>query len=213
MLHLLLVRHGETDWNLSQRFQGQSDVPLNEKGHQQAAAIARRLANEEIHAIYASDLSRAWDTAEAIAKNHAREIIAEPRLREGSFGQWEGLTYAELRQREPDAVEAWHEDISSFAPPDGETLYQLAERVDAAYQYIAAKHQDQSVLLVAHGGSLQMLISTLLGLPPISFWQFNLDHCSLSKISIYGEGAIINALNDTNHLMFKRSNVSRSNIL
>jgi len=204
MLHLLLVRHGEPDWNLTNRFQGHSDIPLNITGHQQAAAIGGRLAKEEIHAIFTSDLSRARDTAKKIAENHACDIIVEPRLREGSFGQWEGLTYAELQQRQPEAVEAWHEDISSFAPPGGETLHQLARRVDQAYNDIAANHQDQTVLLVAHGGSLQMLIANLLELPPKSFWQFNLDHCSLSKISVYDESAIINSLNETNHLTFQR---------
>jgi len=204
MLNLLLVRHGETDWNVTQRFQGQTDVPLNQKGHQQAAAIAQHLASEEIHAIYSSDLSRAWDTAEEIAKNHQCEVVAEPRLQEISFGQWEGMTYDELQQREPEAVKAWHNDIGSFSPPGGETLQQLSVSAAAAYQHISVNHQDQTVILVAHGGSLQMLITNLLGLPPKSFWQFNLDHCSLSKISVYEEGAIINFLNDTNHITFVR---------
>jgi alpha-ribazole phosphatase len=200
MIQLLLVRHGETDWNASQRFQGHSDVPLNENGRRQAEAIAQRLAEHELEAIYASDLSRAWDTAAAIAAHHNIEPIAEAKLREGSFGQWEGLTYAEIEQREPEAVKAWHADISSFQPPDGESIHQLYERVVAAYQQIAARHAGQTVLLAAHGGSLQMLICYLLGLPPKSFWQFNLGHCSLSKISVYDAGASINLINDTNHL-------------
>jgi len=177
MTQLFLVRHGETDWNVTQRFQGQSDVPLNENGHQQAAAIAQRLAAEQIHAIYASDLSRAWDTASAIASHHEIDIAAEPRLREGSFGQWEGATYDELQQRHPEAVKAWHEDLGSFAPPDGETLHQLAARVASFYEHIQTKPQDETVLLVAHGGSLQILICHLLEIPIEKFGmvQFELN--------------------------------------
>jgi alpha-ribazole phosphatase len=201
MITLYLVRHGETEWNAEQRFQGHSDVPLNENGRRQAEAIAQHLATQELDAIYASDLSRAWDTAAAIAAHHDIELAAEANLREGSFGQWEGLTYAEIEQRDPKAVAAWHEDISSFSPPAGESIHQLHDRVAAAYRQIAARHADQTVLLVAHGGSLQMLICLLLGLPAKSFWQFNLGHCSLSKISIYEAGAIINTINDTNHIL------------
>jgi len=198
---LYVVRHGETEWNADQRFQGHSDVPLNERGRQQAEAIGERLANVEMHAIYASDLSRAWDTATAIAAHHEIEPISETNLREGSFGQWEGLTYAEIQKRDPEAVEAWHDDIGTFSPPEGETIHQLYDRVAAAYEQIAAQHQDQNIVLVAHGGSLQMLICQLLGLPAKSFWQFNLSHCSLSKISIYETGAIINVLNDSGHIL------------
>lgn len=200
MIKLFLVRHGETDWNVKQRFQGQSDVPLNATGRAQAMAIAQRLSGEQIDAIYASDLSRAWDTAAAIAKTRALKIRPEPNLREGNFGEWEGATYDEIQTRDPEAVKAWHEDLSTFAPPGGETINQLTARVKKTYQQITTEHEDQTVLLAAHGGSLQMLIANLLGLPPKAFWQFNLDHCSLSRISVYDTGAIINLLNDTNHI-------------
>jgi alpha-ribazole phosphatase len=200
MIKLFLVRHGETDWNINYRFQGQTDVPLNEKGREQAEAITQRLASQEIQAIYASDLSRAWDTAVTIAANHKIEISPEPRLREASFGQWEGSTYAEILTLDPAAIKAWREDIANFSPPGGEILNQIAERVNAVYQEIIANHADQNILLVAHGGSLQILICLLIGLPVENFWQFNLDHCSLSKIFVYDEGAIINLLNDTSHL-------------
>ncbi|MBC8507673.1 MAG: alpha-ribazole phosphatase [Anaerolineales bacterium] len=201
MLNLLLVRHGETEWNLSQRFQGHSDVPLTNIGQQQAASIARRLADEEIHAIYTSDLSRAWDTAMAISEFHEIDLQSELRLREGNFGQWEGMTYAEIEQSDPEAVKAWHEDLLNFSPPGGETPLQLSRRVTSFYDEIQTKHSDQTLLLVAHGGSLQILICLLLDIPIGKFWQFNLEHCSLSKISIYPEGAIINVLNDTGHLI------------
>ncbi len=199
MTQLLLVRHGETEWNLAQRFQGHTDVPLNEKGRQQAAAIAKRLADEEIHAIFASDLNRAASTASAIAECHSCEVINEPLLREGNFGHWEGLTYAEIQARDPEAVKAWHEGILNFAPPGGETPRQLAERIASFYNKLLARYHDETLLLVAHGGSLQILICQLLDIPIEKFWQFNLSHCSYSSISIYEHGAIINVLNDRGH--------------
>lgn len=199
MIKLILVRHGETDWNAAQRFQGHSDVPLNMKGQQQAAAIAQRLAGEEIHTIYTSDLRRAMDSAEAIAEHHAAEIIAESRLREGDFGQWEGLTYAEIEARDPEAVAAWHADLLNFAPPDGETPLQMANRIASFLEEIKVRHADETLLLVAHGGSLQILICKLLDIPIGKFWQFSLSHCSYSSISFFEHGAIIHVLNSTSH--------------
>lgn len=201
MTQIYLVRHGETDWNAAQRFQGQSDVPLNENGRQQASQIAQRLAKEEIDAMYASDLSRAWETVEAIAQRHACPLMAESRLRESDFGDWEGCTYPEIQARDPEAVQAWHEDLANFIPPGGESLPQFAQRIKAAYQDIIRQHnEEETILLVAHGGSLQILIAHLLGLDPAQFWQFHLKPCSLSVISTYEEGAILNLLNDTCHL-------------
>ncbi len=202
MINLFLTRHGETAWNARGRFQGQTDVPLNEKGRQQAEALAKRLAAESFAAIYASDLKRARETAEIIAQNHACPLIPEPRLREISFGQWEGSTYAELQQRYPEAIQAWHADIANFTPPGGESLPQFAERVTAAYRAITQKHNDETVLLVAHGGSLQMLLTRLLGMSADRFWQLQFSHCALTKVAIYEEGAILNLFNDTHHLVF-----------
>jgi alpha-ribazole phosphatase len=204
MTQLYLTRHGETDWNIKQRFQGHSDIPLNENGRCQAADLARRLAEESIDAIYASNLSRAWETAETIAEHHSCPLIAEPGLREASFGKWEGMTYNEIQASDPEAVQAWHEDMANFAPPEGETPDQLAQRVASAYATINQQHgNDETVLLVAHGGSLQMLIANLLQLSPAHFWQFHLKPCSLSLISVYEEGPILNLLNDTCHLKTK----------
>ncbi len=202
MTQLILTRHGETDWNVAHRFQGQSDVPLNGRGREQATLLAQRLAAiETFDAIYASDLSRAWDTAQAIAAHHTCPLIAVPGLREGNFGEWEGCTFEELQTRDPEKIKAWMEDVGAFTPPGGETLHTIAERVAAAYEEIAHKHSDEeAILLVAHGGSLQMLIRHLLGLPINKFWQFQLSHCSITKIAVYPEGAIINLFNDACHL-------------
>lgn len=206
-----LVRHGQTDWNLNNRFQGQSDVALNATGVRQAESLASRLAQlypatsaEKICAIYASSLQRAAFTAEIIRGKLSctQEIamILEPRLVEMSFGAWEGLTFAEIQAKDPEHLARWLADRESVAPPQGETLIEFAGRVGAAYNDICAAHPDGTVLLVAHGGPLQVLIATALGLPPGRFWQFHLSNASLSELRIYPEGAILNLLNSCEHL-------------
>lgn len=202
MTRLLLVRHGETDWNVARRYQGQSDVPLNGRGEQQAQAVAARLRDESIDAIYASDLSRAWETARAIAAQHEKlAIVSEPRLREMNFGEWEGLTYDEICQCEPLAAENWNQILMEAGPPKGESLPQLAARIREMLNDIIAAHPEKTVLLVAHGGTLMVLICLLLGHPLEKYWQFRLEKASLSEIEVYPEGAIVNHLNDTGHLI------------
>lgn len=200
---LLIVRHGQTDWNTDRRFQGQTDIPLNPTGEEQARAIARRMASETPAAIYASDLKRAWQTAEIIHQelpSDGRMLSAEPRLREMCFGEWEGLTYDQIQALQPQLLPRWESDLEQTAPPGGETLLELAERVQAVFQSIIAAHDDATVLLVAHGGPLQMLITQALGLPPGRFWQVHLANASLSELSVYPEGAILSLLNCTEHL-------------
>jgi len=211
---LLIVRHGQTAWNIDGRFQGQLDIPLDEVGQEQAAAVAHRLAQAFQHplegpvTIYASDLSRAWQTARSIqnAITEATQpepilpLVLEPRLREMHFGEWQGLTYAEIQACQPAALAAWEADWLNNAPPGGETLGQLVERIRAVYLEILAAHPDGTALVVGHGGALQTLICLALGLPPERFWQLRLDNTGLADLRIYPEGAILNLFNDTCHL-------------
>jgi alpha-ribazole phosphatase len=196
-MNLLLVRHGQTDWNLAQRFQGQSDIPLNETGRKQAQALADRLSAEPFDAVYSSDLQRATETARIICRSGFQP---DNRLREVNFGGWEGLTYDTIKEKFPDALEAWENNIFKNAPPNGETLEGLSARVQSMLDELRAKHQDQTVLIVAHGGVLQTLICLALNLPPTMYWQFHLSTASLSEIAFYPAGAILNLLNDTSHL-------------
>jgi alpha-ribazole phosphatase len=200
-IRLILARHGATAWNAQDRYQGQADVPLDKTGRRQAVALGRRLAREGIDAIYASDLLRAWDTATAIAAHHDLPLRAEPRLREIDFGNWEGLTYGEISRRAPQALAAWEADPLNVPPPGGENLGQLTGRVQAALDDIARAHQDQTVLLVAHGGTLQVLLCLAIGLAPRARWQFRLDAASLSELFLYADGAVLTRLNDSSHLV------------
>jgi len=199
MVRLLLVRHAATAWTAQRRFQGQTDVPLSPHGHRQVAGLTQRLMTETIDRLYASDLQRAWETARAIAVPHAVGVQPEPRLREMAFGRWEGLTYAEIQQRDAQHLAAWERDQLHIAPPAGETLRLMTERVRAAYTSVVAASQGKTVGLVAHGGPLQVLLCLALGLQPQAYWQFAMAPASLSELCVYEQGAILTGLNDTHH--------------
>jgi broad specificity phosphatase PhoE len=153
MTEILLARHGETDWNLENRVQGQTDRPLNATGLEQARALAYRLAAEALVAVHASDLVRARDTAAIVAHAHGLDVTIDPDLREKNFGSWEGLTDVEILERFPDAVRGrWG---------DGETSEAVAERAIAAIDRIRALHPVGPVLVVSHGGPLRAILGYL----------------------------------------------------
>ncbi len=199
-LRLFLVRHGETIWNATGRYQGHADVPLSEAGYAQAAALARHLAEEHLDVIYTSDLSRAHATAKAIAAPHNLPLRLDPRLREMSFGEWEGMTFAQMEAEFPDQVSWWNADRLNRAPPGGETLGDGAAHVQSMLEDVLRQHQDQTVVLVAHGGTLRLLLCLLLNKPPREFWQFHMDNTALSEIEWGRLGPRIRRLNDTHHL-------------
>ena len=154
---LLLIRHGETTWNAEHRIQGQLDIPLSPLGVLQSARLAECLANEPIDAVYSSGQSRAWLTAAPLAARLGLEVIAEPRLRERSFGIFEGLTLDEVAERYPLEFKKWRERDPAWRPEGGESGQQLIDRVLSAVSDIGMKHPSQTVVLVSHGGVLDVL--------------------------------------------------------
>ena len=154
---LLLIRHGETTWNAEHRIQGQLDIPLSPLGVLQSARLAECLANEPIDAVYSSGQSRAWLTAAPLAARLGLEVIAEPRLRERSFGIFEGLTLDEVAERYPPEFKKWRERDPAWRPEGGESGQQLIDRVLSAVSDIGIKHPSQTVVLVSHGGVLDVL--------------------------------------------------------
>ena len=154
---LLLIRHGETAWNAEHRIQGQLDIPLSPLGVLQSARLAESLANEPIDAVYSSGQSRAWLTAAPLAARLGLEVIAEPRLRERSFGIFEGLTLDEIAERYPPEFKKWRERNPAWRPDGGESGQQLIDRVLSAVSDIGMKHPNQTVVLVSHGGVLDVL--------------------------------------------------------
>ncbi len=199
-MRLILVRHGETDWNVQARYQGHTDVPLNGTGRAQATALGQRLAREKIDVLYASDLQRARSTAEAIASRHGLPVRSDPRLRELDWGDWGGLTHGEIEARAPRELAAWMADLMGAAPPGGESLATLAARVQGMLADIVSHHQGQTVLLVAHGGPLRVLLCLALGLELQLQDRFRLDSASLSELALYEEHSMLIRLNDTSHL-------------
>jgi alpha-ribazole phosphatase len=197
-MRLLLVPHAETEWNVLGRFQGHADVPLNNRGRQQAQRLQQGLAEETFDAIVASDLCRAWETAQILALPHGLKVQAESRLRELHFGDWEGLTYAEVRERDLDALLDWEKDPLRTCPPGGERLTSMAQRVqDFLRELTAAK--SSAILLVAHRGSLRVLLCMLLGRAVERHWEFRLDLASLSELEIVGGKAALVRLNEVAH--------------
>ena len=154
---LLLIRHGETAWNAEHRIQGQLDIPLSPLGVLQSARLAECLANEPIDAVYSSGQSRAWLTAAPLAARLGLEVIAEPRLRERSFGIFEGLTLDEVAERYPPEFKKWRERDPAWRPEGGESGQQLIDRVLSAVSDIGIEHPRQTVVLVSHGGVLDVL--------------------------------------------------------
>ena len=152
MADLLVARHGETDWNRDHRVQGQTDVDLNPTGRAQAEALARSLADTRLGAVYSSDLTRALETAEAVARPRGLRVLTDPDLREKNFGSWEGLTDVEIAERFPEAVRGrWG---------DGETTEDVAARVLPAVERIRARHPHNTVLVVTHGGPIRVILDS-----------------------------------------------------
>jgi glucosyl-3-phosphoglycerate phosphatase len=173
---LVLWRHGQTRWNAERRFQGQSDVPLDAQGHQQALRAARLLAALRPHAIYSSDLTRAVSTADRLAELTGVAVRLDKDLRERHGGSWEGLTDVEIRTRYPAAYAAW-------IPPDGEPVATVAERAADAFERVADTLATGSLaVVVSHGAAISLGISRLLGLPEKARVLGGLDNCAWSVL-------------------------------
>lgn len=157
-MKLFLVRHGQTQWNASQRYQGHTDVPLNDVGRQQARSVADYLyANEPVEAVYCSDLQRARETASIIASRYGLVPIPDPRLREFCFGVWEGLTFSEIYARYREDYDQWYNNPHHFTVPGGECFQHVVERSHQAVHEIISRHQD-STLIVTHGGVIKAIL-------------------------------------------------------
>ncbi len=197
---ILAVRHGETAWNRDTRIQGHTDIDLNAHGRWQAAQLAQALRDEPIHAFYASDLSRAFETAEAVAQVHGQTVNQHTGLRERHFGSFEGRTWAEVESDFPEEARAWRTRVPDFAPMGGESLLQLQTRVVQTVSELAARHPGQQVLMVAHGGVLDILYraATRLDLQAPRSWQ--LTNTAINRLLWTPEGLSLVGWADTRHL-------------
>jgi alpha-ribazole phosphatase len=197
---LLLVRHGDTERNSAQRYWGRTDVKLSPAGISQAERLRDRLTEESLNAVYASDLIRASVTAEIIASRHDVTITTCPELREIDFGEIEGLTFDEARQRYPEVVRRWVEQSPKLKYPAGDSIAEFSNRVIGFVPRLAKHTEQETVLIVAHSGVLRTLVCHLLGIETRHRWQLRLDLASLSVVETYSPNAILCSLNDVNHL-------------
>jgi alpha-ribazole phosphatase len=181
-------------------FVGQRDAELSALGQSQVKKLSGRLAAEKIDVIYSSDLRRAMVTAETIASKHKLEITTCPELREVDYGKFEGLTFEQIAQLYPELAGLCLNWDLQLKFPDGESVEELKQRVNKFLGRLKHHDQEQTVLIVAHGGPLRLIICSLLGIDPRHWRQMHLDLASLSIVNIYPEVAVLSLLNDTSHL-------------
>lgn len=188
MTELILIRHGETDWNVQGRFQGQIDVPLNATGQRQAALTAERLAQDRFDAFYCSDLLRTRQTAEPAAARLAIEAAPDALLREQHFGILEGLSFDEVRSRHPELLAAWMRHDPDYALPGGESVRAFHARVIDALRSLAARHQGQQLAVVTHGGVLDMVYRTVNALPLVGPRSCAIPNAGLNRLRLRSGG-------------------------
>lgn len=199
---ILAIRHGETAWNVDTRLQGHLDIPLNEVGLRQARHLAQALVQRDaIDAIYASDLSRAHTTASAIAQAMGRAVTAHAGLRERHFGVFQGRTFAEIETELPDHAWQWRKRVPEWTPPGGgESLVALRERILKTVDELAARHTGQQIVLVVHGGVLDILYraATRLELQAPRTWA--LTNTAVNRLLWTPQGLSLVGWGDTSHL-------------
>ena len=197
---IILVRHGETDWNAAGRLQGQSDTPLNAIGRMQAQRAAQRLVRESVRAIYSSDLARAQETATIIGQLLGLPVITSPQLRERHYGLWEGLTWGEIQGRYPEQMAERRDRPLEFAPPAGESGEELRARALAALQLIGQQHPSEVVVVVTHGGLCYAFLHHILGNMDGDRREFTFGNASIHTLEVTGAQWSVIAMNEIEHL-------------
>lgn len=192
---LYLIRHGEVEHAAEGRFFGHTDVALSATGLRQVEALAHQLAPEPLEAVYASDLQRARQSATPLAEARRLTPVIVPALREMAMGRWEGLTFREIREREPEALRDWLADLAAFPFPGGESVEQLRARVLPALREILARHAGGRVAVVAHGGSNRVILAEALGLPLGHLLRLAQDYAGWSVVEYRADTAILHTLN------------------
>ncbi len=197
---IIAVRHGETAWNVATRIQGQLDIGLNARGRWQAAQVAQALRGEPLQAAYASDLARAWDTAQTIAQASAVGLTAHVGLRERGFGEFEGLTHADIEARWPEHALRWRQRDPHWAPPSGESLAELRDRIRHTLDELASAHVGQQIVLVAHGGVLDVLYRLATGQAAEAPRSWQLGNATINRLIWTPEGLSLVGWSDARHL-------------
>ena len=197
---IIAIRHGETAWNVDTRIQGQLDIPLNARGRWQANQLAQALVEERIGAIYASDLTRAWETAGHVSRLQQVAVTPEIGLRERGFGEFEGKTFVEIEASLPEQARRWRSRDPLFAPPGGESLTALRERVLEAASRLAARHPGELIALIGHGGVMDVLYraATRQAIDATRTWA--LGNAAINRLMWTPEGFSLVGWSDVQHL-------------
>lgn len=198
---VVLIRHGQTFWNIEGRWQGHADSPLTEDGLRQAKALAERLARMPFSVLYSSDLGRAKDTAKIIARQTGHDVLFDPRLRERNVGVFQGLTLMEMKERFPEAYERYANHDSDFVIPQGESMdRRFAINIDWVNE-IAEKHRGRCVVAVTHGGVLNSMFRYVLKLPPEANRRYKIKNASINSF-VHGEnGWVLQTWGDVSHVI------------
>jgi probable phosphoglycerate mutase len=197
---LCIVRHGETEWNAQGRVQGQLDIPLSPIGLAQARAVAGVLGKETFSAIYSSDLVRVRQTAEPTASLLHKQIICDERLRERHYGVFQGMTYADAKERIPEGYARFRAKDPDYAFDDGESLTRFNERALAFFDDLLKKHQGENLLVFTHGGVLEMLYRHATGRGLSTPRDFEIPNAALNRLELGPQGWRILSWADISHL-------------
>jgi alpha-ribazole phosphatase len=200
MTSVYLVRHGQTAWNKEEIFRGRTDVPLNETGLKQAELAGQYFKGMEIHAIYSSPLSRAWQTAQKIAQSHQLKVELSEGILDMSFGNWEGHSHQEIREMDSETYRQWVESPHLVKLPGGESLDDVRGRAMAALEEVLQKHSEKTLVLVSHRVVCKVMICAILGLDNSHFWQIAQDTTAINHIQYKNGKYILAMMNETCHL-------------
>jgi len=197
---IIAIRHGETAWNVDSRIQGHLDIPLNDVGRAQAARAAAALADESVQAVYSSDLLRAYETAQAIGDILALPVQIDKGLREREFGVFQGRTFAEIEAEAPELAMRWRKREPDFSPEGGESLNVFRDRIVKTANALANAHLGQQMVLVAHGGVMDVLYRAATGQEVQAPRTWQLSNAAINRLLWTPDGFTLVGWADTQHL-------------
>ncbi len=200
MMRFILVRHGQTEWNASGRYQGQSNVALSDTGRKQARLLAERFPLKQLDAIYTSDLDRARETAECVGEKLDVPVYPEKAFRELSFGDWEGLTYQQITARWPEESNKLFIAPDELEIPHGETFQALQKRALEKINELCKKHVDQTIGIFAHGAINKTILAGLMHIPLHYLWSLRQDNTAVNILRLDDGYVMVELINSTSHL-------------
>jgi broad specificity phosphatase PhoE len=200
MIEIILVRHGETDWNASEIFRGRTDLPLNEAGRKQAEMLGEYLSQEQIDIIYSSPLKRAVETAVAIAGHQAIEVNTVANLTDFNFGEWQGLPRGEVAEKYAELYRDWLDTPEQIKIPGGESLEDVRSRALPFVEDAVLRCVEGRIVFVSHRVVNKVLVCSLLGLDISHFWNIRIDTCGLTRFDCGDGRPVLTRHNDTSFL-------------